>query len=250
MTHTDLSSGLFADLYQLTMAQVYWRSSKTADATFSLFFRSYPPDRGYFVFAGLPDVVGHLEGFSYSDEDIQFLGTLDQFDAEFLAYLREVRFTGRLRAMPEGAIFFAGEPVIEVTAPVIEGQILETALLNLVSVPVLLATKASRIVHAARGRTVVDFAARRTHSVDISIKLARACYMVGFASTSNVLAGRLHGIPTSGTMAHSFVTIFEREIDAFRAYAQTFPDSTTLLVDTYDTLEGTRNAVQVAHEMD
>jgi nicotinate phosphoribosyltransferase len=152
--------------------------------------------------------------------------------------------------MAEGAIFFAGEPVIEVTAPVIEGQLLETALLNLVSAPVLLATKASRLVHAARGRTVVDFAARRTHGVDISVRLARACYMVGFAGTSNVLAGKLHGIPTSGTMAHSFVTTFESELDAFRAYAQTFPDSTTLLVDTYDTLEGTRNAIRVAHEME
>jgi nicotinate phosphoribosyltransferase len=250
MTHTNPTSGLFTDLYQLTMAQAYWRSRKTADATFSLFFRGYPPDRGYFVFAGLPGVVDHLEGFGFSDEDIEFLGTLGQFDAEFLAYLREFRFTGRLRAMTEGAIFFAGEPVIEVTAPVIEGQLLETALLNLVSAPVLLATKASRLVHAARGRTVVDFAARRTHGVDISVKLARACYMVGFAGTSNVLAGKLHGIPTSGTMAHSFVTTFESELDAFKAYAQTFPGSTTLLVDTYDTLEGTRNAIRVAHEME
>lgn len=249
MIYTNPTSGLFTDLYQLTMAQAYWRSRKTADATFSLFFRSYPPDRGYFVFAGLPDVVNYLEGFSFSDEEIEFLGTLGQFDAEFLAYLREFRFTGCLRAMAEGTVFFAGEPIMEVTAPVIEGQLLETALLNLVSAPVLLATKASRVVHAARGRAVFDFAARRTHGVDISVKLARACYMVGFAGTSNVLAGKLHGIPTSGTMAHSFVTTFESELDAFRAYAQTFPDSTTLLVDTYDTLEGTRNTIRVAHEM-
>ena len=242
-------TGLFTDLYQLTMAQAYWRSRMTQDATFSLFIRSYPQDRGYLVFAGLSDVVEHLDGFGFSGEDVEFLGTLGMFETDFLRYLRELRFTGRVRAMTEGAIFFAGEPVIEVTAPIIEGQILETALLNLVSGQSLLATKAARTVFAARGKTVVDFAARRTHGADIAVKLARACYMVGFAGTSNVIAGSAHGIPTYGTMAHSFVTSFTSEVEAFRAYADTFPESTTLLVDTYDTLEGARKAIRVALEM-
>ena len=249
MLSTSPDTGLFTDLYQLTMAQAYWRSHRTADATFSLAFRSYPKDRGYFVFAGLAEAIEHMERFGFSGEDVEFLRTLGLFDPDFLEYLGEVRFTGSVRAMREGSIFFAGEPVVEVTAPVIEGQLVETALLNLISAPVLLATKASRIVHAAAGRTVVDFAARRAHSADIATRLARDSYMVGFAGTSNLLAASRYGLPAYGTMAHSFVTSFDREIDAFRAYVDSFPDSSTLLVDTYDTVEGTRNAVRVALEM-
>ena len=250
MPSTSPDTGLFTDLYQLTMAQAYWRSRRTADATFSLAFRSYPKDRGYFVFAGLAEAIEYMERS-------RLLGggrgvptdTLGLFDPDFLEYLGEVRFTGSVRAMREGSIFFAGEPVVEVTAPVIEGQLVETALLNLISAPVLLATKASRIVHAAAGRTVVDFAARRAHSADIATRLARDSYMVGFAGTSNLLAASRYGLPAYGTMAHSFVTSFDREIDAFRAYVESFPDSSTLLVDTYDTVEGTRKAVRVALEM-
>ena len=249
MPSTSPDTGLFTDLYQLTMAQAYWRSRRTADATFSLAFRSYPKDRGYFVFAGLAEGIEYMERFAFSREDVEFLRTLGLFYPDFLEYLGEVRFTGSVRAMDEGSIFFAGEPVVEVTAPVIEGQLLETALLNLISAPVLLATKASRIVHAAAGRTVVDFAARRAHSADIATRLARYSYMVGFAGTSNLLAASRYGLPAYGTMAHSFVTSFDREIDAFRAYAESFPDSSTLLVDTYDTVEGTRNAIRVALEM-
>ena len=151
--------------------------------------------------------------------------------------------------MPEGTIFFANEPVLEVTGPVIEAQIAETYLLNQINLQSVLATKASRVVHAAQGRTVVDFGARRTHGIDAANKLARVSYMVGFAGTSNVLAGKLYGIPTLGTMAHSFVESFDREEDSFRAYADSFPDSTTLLVDTYDTLEGVSKAAAVAKEM-
>ena len=249
MRSNPRETGLFTDLYQLTMAQAYWRSSRSAEATFSLFFRSYPRDRGYFVFSGLSESLGLLERFGFSREDVEFLGTLELFDPRFLEYLRGVRFTGRVRAMDEGAIFFAGEPVLEVTAPMIEGQILETALLNAVSAPSLLATKASRIVHAAGNRAVVDFAARRTHHPGIAAGLARDSYMVGFAGTSNLSAASEHGLPAYGTMAHSFVTSFDSEIDAFRAYVQAFPDSSTLLVDTYDTIEGTRRAMEVALEM-
>ena len=151
--------------------------------------------------------------------------------------------------MPEGAIAFANEPVIEVTGPVIEAQLVETFLVNQVNLQTLLASKASRVVHAARGRTVVDFAARRTHGTEAADRLARLSYMVGFAGTSNVLAGGQYEVPTFGTMAHSFVTAFDDETEAFRAYARSFPDSSTFLVDTYDTLEGVRSSITVAKEM-
>ena len=243
------SLALFTDLYELTMAQAYWQSGTTAEATFSLFFRSYPPDRAYFVLAGVYDALDYLEGFHFSDDDVDLLRSMDLFDQDFLRYLSGLRFTGSVRAMPEGTIFFANEPVIEVTAPVVEAQILETFLINQVNLQSVLATKASRVVHAAGGRTVVDFAARRTHGVDAANKLARVSYMAGFAGTSNVLAGKTYDIPTFGTMAHSFVESFPSEADSFRAYADSFPDTTTLLVDTYDTVEGVRKAIVVAKEL-
>ena len=250
MPLTEPSKALFADLYQLTMAQAYWQSGKTDTVTFSLFFRDYPPDRGYLVFAGLADVIDFLEDLRFEGDDIEHLRSLGLFDREFLEFLTGLRFTGSVRAMAEGAIFFKNEPVIEVTAPVIEAQVLETFLVNQVHLQTILATKAARTVHAARGRPVVDFAARRTHGTEAADKLAVSSYMVGFAGTSNIAAGARHGIPTFGTMAHSFVTAFEEETDAFRAYARSFPDSSTFLVDTYDTLEGTRKAIVVAREME
>ncbi len=249
MSNSQLSMGLFTDLYELTMAQAYWQNQQTAPATFSLFFRKYPHNRAYFVFAGLEDALDYLEGLRFSPEDIAFLRSTGKFDEEFLAYLGRLRFSGSVRAMSEGTIFFTNEPVIEVTAPIIEAQLAETFLVNQVNLQSMLATKGARVVHAARGRMIVDFAARRTHGIDAANKLARVTYMVGFAGTSNVLAGGLYGIPTFGTMAHSFVTSFESETESFRAYARSFPDTTTLLVDTYDTVEGTRKAITVAREM-
>ena len=249
MLPRDLSLPLFIDLYELTMAQAYWQNGMTAEATFSLYFRETPPDRAYFVFAGLCDVLDYLEGLHLSGDDVAYLRSMDQFDEEFLNYLGQLRFTGSVRAMPEGTIFFVNEPVIEVTAPVIEAQLAETFILNQVNLQTLLATKASRVVHAARGKVVVDFAARRAHGTDAANKLARVSYMVGFAGTSNVLGGKLYGIPTFGTMAHSFITTFEDEVDSFRAYARSFPDTSTFLVDTYDTLEGTKKAIEVGREM-
>ena len=249
MPHREQSLALFTDLYELTMAQGYWQSGKTARATFSLFFRKYPPDRAYFVFAGLHGVLSYLEGFRFSYEDVAYLRSTAKFDGGFLDYLSQLRFTGTVRAMPEGAVFFSDEPVIEVTAPVVEAQIVETFVLNQVNLQSILATKASRVVYAAPGKTIVDFAARRAQGTDAASNLGRVSYMVGFAGTNNVLAGQLYGIPTFGTMAHSFVTSFEHETDSFRAYARSFPDSSTFLVDTYDTIEGTKNAIKVAHEM-
>jgi nicotinate phosphoribosyltransferase len=249
MKPADLTLGLFTDFYELTMAQAYWQSGQTASATFSLFFRKYPPDRAYFVFAGLADVLDYLESFRVSPVDLEYLQSLGRFSQDFLEYLRQLRFTGSVRAMPEGTIFFINEPVVEVSGPVIEAQLVETFLVNQINLQIILATKASRVVHAAQDRQLVDFAARRTHGVEAANKLARVSYLAGFDSTSNTLAGALYGIPVSGTMAHSYVTSFENEIESFRHFGRSFPDTSTFLVDTYDTLEGTRKAAAVALEM-
>ena len=243
------SSALFTDLYELTMAQAYWQAGKTAQATFSLFFRGYPAHRSYYVSAGLADVLEHLESFRLSGTDMASLRSLNRFDTDFLDYLGGLRFTGSVRAMPEGTILFADEPVIEVTAPVIEGQVVETYLLNQVSLQSTLATKAARVVAVSRGKSIVDFGARRAHGTEAADRLARVSYMVGFDGTSNVGAGARYGIPVYGTMAHSWVQTFEDEIDAFRAYAKSFPASSTFLVDTYDTIGGTRKAIDVALQM-
>jgi nicotinate phosphoribosyltransferase len=243
------SLGLFTDFYELTMAQAYWESGQTAPATFSLFFRALPPDRGYFVFAGLADVLGFLEDFRLEPGDIAYLRTFGRFTDEFLAYLAKLRFTGSVRAMPEGSIFFPNEAVLEVTAPIIEAQLVETYILNQVHLQTLQASKAARVYHAARGAQLVDFAARRCQGVDAANQFARLSYLVGFHATSNTLAGAVHDIPVFGTMAHSFITSFPAEIDAFCRYAESFPDSSSFLVDTYDTLEGVNNAVAVAQEL-
>jgi nicotinate phosphoribosyltransferase len=243
------SLGLFTDFYELTMAQAYWQSGTTGPATFSMFFRKYPPERAYFVAAGLSDVLDYLKSFRFTSSDIEYLRSLREFDDDFLQYLGDVCFTGSVHAMSEGTIFFANEPVIEVTAPIIEAQLAETFIVNQIHLQTILATKASRVRHAARDKRVVDFAARRTHGIDAANKLARVSYLVGFDGTSNTMAGLLYGIPVFGTMAHSFVTSFPSEIESFRKYAQSFPDNSTLLVDTYDTLEGARKASIVAAEM-
>ena len=245
----DISMSLFTDLYELTMAQAYWQSGVTGEACFSMFARRLPTNRGYLVFAGLEDMLDALKGLRFGEGDIASLRSMGLFDEGFLEYLAGLRFTGSARAMPEATVFFANEPVLEVTAPVIEAQVVETLLLNLFNTHTMLATKAARVVEAAEGRTVVDFAARRTQGVDAAIKLARAAYIGGFAGTSNVLAARRYGIPAVGTMAHSFITSFDSELEAFDAYAASFPDNSTFLVDTYDTVAGVRNAVVVAKRM-
>ena len=242
--------GLLTDLYQLTMAQSYFENGKFAPATFSLFIRDYPPNRSYFVAAGLQDVLTYLEGWCFPPESIQYLRSTGIFSMEFLDYLSGLRFTGDVRAVPEGHLFFAEEPVLEVTGPVIEAQIVETYVINQINFQSLIATKAARCVSAARGNPLVDFSLRRAHGIDAGMKAARASYMVGFQATSNVLAGKEYGIPISGTMAHSFVSTYEREIDAFRAIARTFPDRCILLIDTYDTLEGAQKAAIAGKEME
>lgn len=240
---------LLTDLYQLTMAQAYFREQQTGQATFSLFIRSYPPDRGYFVSAGLRDVLDYLESFSFEAEALDYLAQQKLFSDDFLHHLADLRFSGSVWAIPEGRIFFTDEPVVEITAPIIQAQIVETFVINQIHFQTTIATKAARCVHAAGRRSVVDFALRRTHGTDAGMKVAKASYLAGFAGTSNVLAGSRYGIPIVGTMAHSFVMSFDSELDAFRAYVTSFPNNTILLIDTYDTLAGARNAVTLAREM-
>jgi len=240
---------LMADFYEFTMAAAYYQNRMFAPATFSLFIRDYPPHRGYFVSAGLEEVLEFLESFHFTQEDLDYLTTTGLFSEEFLQYLSRLKFTGNVFAIPEGRIFFKDEPILEVTAPIIEAQLVETFVINAINLQVTLATKAARCVYVSRGRKLVDFSLRRTQGVDAGLKVARASFVAGFASTSNVLAGKLYGIPVAGTMAHSFVTSFEEEIDAFRTFVRTFPGNAVLLIDTYDTLSGAHKAVKVGREM-
>ncbi|MBC2713659.1 MAG: nicotinate phosphoribosyltransferase [Desulfosarcina sp.] len=248
MSFPEFPGPLFTDLYELTMAAGYFDRQLDDTATFSLFVRSHPK-RGYYVAAGLQEVVDALTRFHFSDEEIDWLQQTGRFNRDFLAHLSTLRFTGDVIAMAEGEIFFSDEPVLEVSAPLIQAQIVETYLINTVGVSSLLATKAARCVHAAAGRPVVDFSLRRTQGSHAGMTVARSAYIAGFSATSNVLAGKIWGIPISGTMAHSFVTAFESETEAFEAYANLFPDSAVLLIDTYDTLQGARNAAIVGNSM-
>jgi nicotinate phosphoribosyltransferase len=243
------SLALFTDLYELTMAASYFHHRMFAPATFSLFARKLPTDRGFLVAAGLEEVVHFLEHFSFSADDLAFLRQTGRFHPDFLDYLAHLRFTGEVSALPEGRLCFAHEPLIEITAPIIEAQLGETFVLNAVHLQTLIASKAARCFHAAQGRGLVDFALRRTHGIDAGLKVARASYLAGFDGTSNVLAGKLYGTPFFGTMAHSFIQSFNDEEEAFRAYAETFPDETALLIDTYDTIMGARHAAQIGQAL-
>lgn len=240
---------LVTDLYELTMAASYFQEGMIGEATFSLFIREYPPDRACFVLAGMDHLIQMISEMRFSEASVAYLASLGKFSSEFLDYLRGFNFTGSIRAMREGRIFFPHEPVLEVTAPIIEAQIIETLALNVIQLETILASKAARCVHAARGRGLIDFSLRRTQGVDAGVKAARASYLVGFLGTSNLLAGKIFGIPVFGTMAHSYVTSFEHEMDAFLAFARAFPENTVLLLDTYDTISGAEKAVQLAQMM-
>lgn len=237
------------DLYELTMAQSYLDHGMDGPATFSLFARHLPPDRGYLVVAGLEDVLAYLAGLAFSADDLGYLESTGLFTAQLLDLLAGLRFSGSVRAMPEGTMCFANEPLLEIAAPIIEAQIVETMVLNEVQLQTMIASKAARCVVAAENRRLVDFALRRTHGEAAGLRAARASYLAGFSATSNVLAGKRYGIPVAGTMAHSYIQSFPHEIDAFRAYASSYPDAAVLLLDTYDTLEGARRAAQVGIEM-
>lgn len=238
--------GLVTDLYELTMAASYLRRDMTEPATFSLFARKLPPGRGFLVAAGLQDVLRLLVEYSFDDADLIWLAG-QGFDAATLDAFRELRFTGDVWAIPEGQVVFADEPLLEVTAPLPEAQLIETIVLNQITYQTALATKAARCRLAAGGRaTLVDFSLRRTHGLEAGMAAARAGAIAGFVGTSNVEAARRLGIPAVGTMAHSYVQAFPSEREAFVAFAEDFPGRTTFLVDTYDTLAGIKIALDVA----
>lgn len=243
MYNTNLS--LLMDLYELTMAECYFHCKKDTLATFDLFVRDLPVNRSYLVAAGLEDILNYIRTLDFSEEDINYLKNQKTFSTDFLKYLTNFKFRGDIWAMPEGTVFFANEPVIRVTASIIEAQIIESFLLNTINLQTMIASKAARVILATKGKGVYDFSLRRTHGSDAAIKVARSSYIAGFNGTSNVLAGKLYKIPIVGTMAHSFVMSFKQEVDSFLAYSHTFPDRTTLLVDTYNTKKGIENAIDI-----
>lgn len=236
---------LFTDLYEVTMAQAYMAEHMSGTAVFETLFRKLPQGRSYVMAAGLSDVLDFLEAFQFQQEDIDYLRGLRLFTEEFLQSLSAVRFTGEVWAVPEGTAVFPNEPIVQVIAPILEGQLVETFVVNQIHLQSVIASKAARVVEAARGRMVVDFGARRAHGTDAALKVARAGYLAGIAGTSNLLAAREYGIPAFGTMAHSFIQAFDIELDAFDAFARLYP-GTTLLVDTYDTLHGVDHVIELA----
>lgn len=236
---------LFTDLYELTMLQAYFEEEMNEDAVFSLFVRRLPPQRNFLLACGLETVLDYLENLRFHDDDLTYLDTLKLFSDRFLNHLRDFRFTGDVYAVPEGTPVFANEPILEIEAPLPQGQILETFVMNQIHVQTVLATKGQRVVSAAKGRPVVDFGARRMHGIDAALKAARAFYIGGVAATSNVLAGRQFGVPVTGTMAHSYIQAHRDEAAAFRAFVRLYPD-TVLLVDTYDTIGGVREMIELA----
>jgi nicotinate phosphoribosyltransferase len=237
-----MPGGLLTDLYELNMAASYLRRDMNHPATFSLYVRGLPKARGFLVAAGLEACIEFLESFSFTDAELEVLGSMG-FDDRALADFSTLRFEGEVWAVPEGRIVHSEEPLLELTAPVAVAQVIETVLLNQITLHTTLASKAARYVTAAEGRRLVDFAFRRTHGVEAAMAVARSSALVGFVATSNVEAARRYGLAVAGTMAHSFIEAFPTEGDAFRAFAEDHPSRTTFLVDTYDTLDGVRAAI-------
>jgi nicotinate phosphoribosyltransferase len=244
-----MGRALLTDLYELNMAASYLRRGMTQPATFSLFVRGLPSSRGFLVAAGLEDCLSFLEGFRFEEDDLAYLGDACGFDAGALEAFRDLRFTGDVWAVPEGRVVFGNEPLLEVTAPLPEGQLVETYLLNQITFQTTVASKAARCRIAAPNADLVDFAFRRTQGIAAAMAVARTTAMVGFAATSNVEAARRFGLRTAGTMAHSYVEAFPTQEEAFRAFAEDFPDRATFLVDTYDTIDGVREAARVIQDL-
>ena len=248
---TEENMPLFTDLYELRMMQAYANQDHNPTATFSLFVRDLPPNRGYMIAAGLEQAINYIETLSFGERALEFLAA-NGFDEAFLSRLSELTFTGEVRAIPEGTPVFANEPLLEVTAPILQAQLLETALINQIGYQSLIATKASRmrdvIDRNGDGQQLIDFGSRRAHGTDAGMKAARAAYIGGFDGTSNVAAGEAFGIPVAGTMAHSWVQSFEDERDSFETFVDEYGDESVLLIDTYDTVQGAEIAKAVADE--
>jgi nicotinate phosphoribosyltransferase len=239
------------DLYELTMANGYFNDGDMESrVAFDVFYRKNPDRGGFAIFAGLEQIVEYIENLHFSKEDIDYLRSLNTFTDKFLDYLAEFKFRGDIYSFPEGTIMYPNEPILTVVAPLIDAQLVETAILAQVNHQSLVATKTRRIVKAAEGKAVSDFGARRAHNMDAAVYGARASYIGGASGTATVLAGQMFGIPVGGTMAHSWVMYYKDEYEAFKNYALNYPDNTVLLVDTYDTVQsGIPNAIRVAHEV-
>jgi len=244
-------SPLITDLYELTMLAGYHQEGMDeTPAVFDLFYRHNPFKGGYAVFAGLDTALSYLENLAFSEDELAYLQGLGIFRPAFLDFLRGFRFRGKVTAPPEGTVVFANEPLLTIEGTLAEAQFVETALLNIINFQTLVATKAARVTHTAGSAAVLEFGLRRAHGPDGGISVARAAYIGGARSTSNVMAGKLFGIPIKGTHAHSWIMAFADELSSFRKYAEVFPDSCILLVDTYDTLKsGIPNAITVAREL-
>lgn len=242
---------MMMDLYEMTMANGYFANSDTQPRViFDIFYRKNPDGGGFAIFAGLEQILEYIENMHFTEQDIEYFASLKLFSQEFLDYLKDFRFTGDIYAFPEGTIMYPNEPCVTVAAPLIDAQLVETALLALVNHQSLIATKTSRIVRAAGNRAVSDFGARRAHNMDAAVYGARAAYIAGAAGTATVLAGQKFNIPVGGTMAHSWVMYYKDEYEAFKKYAQVYPDATVLLVDTYDVIRsGIPAAIRVAKEV-
>ncbi|MDD5584258.1 MAG: nicotinate phosphoribosyltransferase, partial [Candidatus Omnitrophica bacterium] len=242
-----MTKGLFLDLYELTMAQAYFQHKPEALATFDIFIRS--AKRPFYVACGIDDALKFAQEMHFTKEDIDYLRTLKLFNDDFLEYLKQFTFKGEIWAVDEPEIVFPQEPLLRVTANLIEAQLLESAFLNKINLATTLATKAARVVIAATGKSIYDFSLRRTQGLEAALASAKYSYIAGAKGTSNVYAGFLYKIPVSGTMAHSFVMSFDREIESFMAFAKTFPGRAILLVDTYDTKKGIESALKVAKNL-
>lgn len=241
---------LLTDLYELTMMQGYFKNQKTETVIFDAFYRTNPSENGYAIAAGLEQVIEYVKNLHFSEDDISYLRSLSIFDEDFLSYLREFHFSGDIFAVPEGSVVFPREPLIKVVAPIMEAQLVETAILNIINHQSLIATKAARVVYAAKGDGIMEFGLRRAQGPDAGIYGARAAVIGGCIGTSNVLAGQLFDVPVLGTHAHSWIMSFTDEYSAFKAYAKLYPDKCMLLVDTYDTLKsGVPNAIKIFDEM-
>ncbi len=254
-SHTG-SLALLTDLYQLTMAYGYWKSGTAEkEAVFNLYFRKHPFGGGFTVAAGLEHVVHFLENFSFSEEDTAYLAGLEGndgkplFEEGFLHYLRSLNFTCEVEAIPEGTVVFPQEPLLRVRGPILQCQLIETPLLNMINFQSLIATKAARLKLVTKEEPVLEFGLRRAQGVDGGLTASRAAYIGGCEATSNVLAGRLFGIPVRGTHAHSWVMSFDSEEEAFETYAEVLPNNTVFLVDTFNTLEGVKKAIAVGHKL-
>ncbi|MDD3361920.1 MAG: nicotinate phosphoribosyltransferase [Hespellia sp.] len=247
---SGLNLTLLTDLYELTMMQGYFETQENETVIFDAFFRENPNHNGYSVMAGLDQVIDYIKNLNFSYDDVEYLRSLGIFSEDFLHYLSGFHFSGDIYAIPEGSVIFPKEPLIKVIAPIMEAQLVETAILNIINHQCLIATKTSRIVHAAQGDGIMEFGLRRAQGPDAGLYGARAAMIGGCVSTSNVLAGELFDVPVSGTHAHSWIMSFKDEYSAFKAYADLYPTACILLVDTYDTLKsGVPNAIRVFKEM-